>query len=133
MEKGKRLLIVEDNPDLLEALERQLAHQAPELEVTSVRDGVSALHVAHVVHPDVILLDLFIPRLKGLEMLRQLRQSDWGKDVRVIVLTNFDEAVFLQEAVALNVSDFLVKAHYELDQIVQRVKSVLRERVDSQH
>lgn len=132
MTSAPRVLIVEDNPDLLEALERQFAHQAPTFDVTSVRDGISALHVAHVVHPDVIVLDLFIPRLKGLEMLRQLRESDWGKQVRVIVLTNFDETVFLQEAVALDVSDFLVKAHYELDQIVQRVKAVLRESVGDQ-
>lgn len=128
-EARKRVLIVEDDPDLLEALERQFASHALECEVTGVRDGVSALQVAHVLHPDVILLDLFIPQLKGLDMLRQLRESVWGKNVKVIVLTNFDETGFLQEAIALGAADFLVKAHYSLEQVVERVRAVLRENV----
>lgn len=126
-EAKKRVLIVEDDPDLLEALEREFAHRAPELEVTGVRDGVSALEVAGATRPDVILLDLFIPKLKGLEMLRHLRTSDWGKTARVIVLSNFDEAGFLHEAIALKVADFLVKANYTLAEVVQRVHSVLRD------
>lgn len=128
-EARKRILIVEDDPDLLETLERQFADRAGDCEVTGVRDGVSALQVAHVLHPDVILLDLFIPQLKGLDMLRALRASDWGKNVNVIVLTNFDESGFLQEAIALGAADFLVKAHYSLEQVVERVRAVLRESV----
>lgn len=123
----KRILIVEDDPDLLEALERHFRNQAPELEISTVRDGLSALEVAYTFKPDVILLDLFIPQLKGLEMLRHLRNSEWGKQVQVVVLTNFDETGFLQEAVQLGAADFLVKAHYRLDQVVERVRSVLRE------
>lgn len=126
---GTRLLIVEDDPDLLEALEREFASRAPELEVSGVRDGVSALEVAHTTQPDIILLDLFIPQLKGLDMLKHLRSSEAGKHVKVIVLTNFDEAGFLQEAIRLGVADFLVKAHYRLADIVQRVRAVLREEV----
>lgn len=128
-EAQKRVLIVEDDPDLLEALERQFADRASDCEVTGVRDGVSALQVAHVTKPDIILLDLFIPQLKGLDMLRQLRSSEWGKNARVIVLTNFDESGFLQEAIALGAADFLVKAHYSLEQVVERVRAILRERV----
>ena len=127
----KRVLLVEDDPDLLDALERQFREVAPDWEVASARDGVAALELALAHKPHVIVLDLMVPRMRGLEMLRRLRKYDWGKDIRVMVLTNFDEGAYLQEAISLNVSDFMVKAHYSLEDVVKRVRSIADERVRS--
>lgn len=125
----KRVLLVEDDPDLLDALERQFEQTAPDWEVASARDGAAALELAVTLRPQVVVLDLLVPRMRGLEMLKRLRKYDWGKDVQVLVLTNFDEDAYLREAIELKARDFMVKAHFSLEDIVQRVRSITDERV----
>lgn len=128
-QKAPRMLILEDDPDLLSALERQFAQEAPEIEVRGVRGGIVAFEVANDFQPDVILLDLLVPQMRGLDFLRRIRNLDWAASVKVVVLTNFDKPEFLEEAQSLGVSDFLVKANHTLPEIVGRVKNLLRERV----
>ncbi|MEK7556554.1 MAG: response regulator [Patescibacteria group bacterium] len=125
MKKTARILVLEDDPDLLAALERQLAQDAPEWEVLGVRDGVTALSTAHSWQPHVIVLDLLVPQLKGLDMLKQLRQTEIGQRIPILVLTNFDESGFMSEAASLGVSDFLVKAHAKPSEVVERIRLAL--------
>lgn len=131
MEKDRRVLVLEDDPDLLSALERQFAQDAPEWEVIGVRDGVSALQTAHSWQPHAIVLDLLVPQLRGLDMLKQLRQSESGKRLPVLVLTNFDESGFMHEAAELGVADFLVKAHCKPAEVVERVRLIMNAPVRS--
>lgn len=122
MEKTHRILILEDDPDLLDALTRQFAQDAPEWEVLGVRDGVSALQSVHSWQPHALVLDILVPQLQGLDLLKQLREAESGKSLPVLVLTNFDESGFMHEAARLGVADFLVKAHSQPAEVVERVR-----------
>lgn len=119
----RRIVIIEDDPDLLDALMREFRHSG--FEVFGARDGVEGMEMALQYQPQVILLDLLLPQLEGLDMLKNLRRYDWGKAVTVIVLTNFDDPSHISEANELGVRDYLVKANYSLAEIVERVKQAL--------
>ena len=120
----KRVLIIEDEIDLVDALERELRHSG--CEVFTARDGITGLEIALQYEPNLILLDLLLPRLKGLPMLQKLREYKWGQTVQVIVLTNFEDPSLIQEANTLGVTQYLVKSNYALADIIAMVKRELQ-------
>lgn len=124
-----RVLVLEDDPDLLDALTRQIGQDAPEWEVIGVRDGVSALQLVYSWKPDALVLDILVPQLQGLDLLKQLRETEIGKELPVLVLTNFDESGFMHEAARLGVADFLVKAHSRPAEVVERLRLTLKVKV----
>jgi DNA-binding response OmpR family regulator len=118
-----RILIVEDDPDLLEVLQREFRHNG--FEVFGARDGVAGMEITLQNHPDVILLDLLLPQLEGLSMYEKIQRYDWGKEVPVIVLTNYDDPVFTHKAAKLGVVDYIIKSDHKPSEIAHRVKEYL--------
>ena len=89
------------------------------------RDGEKGLELALKKQPDIILLDIIMPKLDGLSLLRKLRQHDEGKHVRVIVLTNVNDTKEVHEALSLGARDFLVKSDWVISDLVESVKAQL--------
>jgi CheY-like chemotaxis protein len=83
----KKILLVEDTVQLREALERYLKQEG--LQVISAVDGEEGLAKAREFTPDFILTDIFMPRLGGIDMIKQIRITEWGRDIPVILLSNF--------------------------------------------
>ena len=81
----KILLIVDDEDIVYKALSTQFNQE--EVEIISTKDGVQGLEAATSHHPDIILLDLVMPKMDGITMLSKLRQDEWGKTAKVIVLS----------------------------------------------
>jgi DNA-binding response OmpR family regulator len=125
MSTQKRVLVIEDEIELVDALERELRHSG--CEVFTARDGVTGLEIALQYEPDLILLDLLLPRLKGMPMLERLREYRWGKAARVVVLTNFEDPSLIKEANKLGVKEYLVKSNYALTDIVAIIKRHLHQ------
>jgi CheY-like chemotaxis protein len=75
--------------------------------------------------PDIILLDLMMPEMNGDEMLTLLRKTDWGKDIKVIILTNMGESEAPDTLKELGVSAFIVKANMTPRQVAELVKNQL--------
>lgn len=123
MAESSRILIIEDEGDLLAALEREFRHAG--MEVFTAQNGVDGLEMALQYQPKVILLDLLLPRIAGMDMLRKLRSYDWGRSVQVVVLTNFEDPSLIHEANELDVAYYLVKANYKLADIVSVVQRLL--------
>jgi CheY-like chemotaxis protein len=90
-------------------------------------DGQKGLETALKEHPDLIILDILMPVMDGIEMLKKLREDEWGKGAKVIVMTNLTRDDKLAEAYDYGVSDYLVKANWDLDDVVEKMKSVLDE------
>ncbi len=122
-EAPKKILIVEDETFLLDSLVR--AFTAAGFVVRRAKDGEEGLAHAFAEHPDIILLDLLMPKLDGMSALKKLRDDPWGKEVAVIILTNASGAQKVNEAVENKVTDFLVKADWKLEEVVKRVKEKL--------
>ena len=118
-----KVVIIEDEVAILQLY--RLKFELEGFAVSTAKDGIEGLKVIKQVMPDIVLLDLRMPRMSGEEMLLKLRQSAWGADIRVIVLTNLSR----QEAPAslrfLNVERYIVKANHTPAQVVAIVRDVL--------
>lgn len=93
--------------------------------VKTAPDGANGLRLVEDLRPDLVLLDLRMPRMSGDEMLMRMRATEWGANIRVIILTNLSR----QEAPAslrfLNVERYIVKANHTPSQIVAIVREIL--------
>lgn len=97
-------------------------------EVHTALDGEDGLKKALVDHPDLILLDIRMPKMDGMTMLKLLRADNWGKDARVIILTNLDPVDgILQGVVEDRPTYYLVKANTKSEEVLERIKEAVGE------
>lgn len=118
----KKILVVDDEPDVARAIELTLKLQEPNWEVVTVNSGERGLVLADTESPDLVLLDLAMPDMSGFQVLEQIRLFS---DVPVIILTVRDDELDKVRGLGLGADDYIVKpfAHLEL---MARVRSVLR-------
>jgi two-component system response regulator VicR len=115
-----KILIVDDEPAIVDMLAYNL--QRANYEVVIARDGEEALAKARQEEPDLIVLDLMLPRMDGLEVCRTLRRE---RDVAIIMLTALDAEVDRVVGLELGADDYMVKP-FSVRELMARVKSVLR-------
>lgn len=93
--------------------------------VETAENGKLGLELIQNMRPDIVLLDLMMPVMSGEEMLAKLRATDWGKDVKVIILTNRGEQEIPPEVKQLNISALILKADMTPRQVAELVKAKL--------
>ncbi len=118
-----RVLVVEDDDEIAQALQRSLRMEGYEVRVAS--DGVRALDDAHAFLPDLVVLDLGLPRLDGIDVARRLRED--GDDVPILILTARDALESRVEGLDVGADDYLVKP-FERQELLARMRSLLRRR-----
>ena len=118
----KVVLVIEDDPPLREALYDKLTREG--FSVFLAKNGEEGLALALREHPDLVLLDLLMPKMGGIEMARQLRADAWGKEAKVIILTNVTDLEHVSTALDEKVFDYLVKADTPLDELVTKIREV---------
>lgn len=116
----KKILIVENEEDLSEALSAVLTQEG--FEVFVAEDGEKGLHDALHHKPDMIILDLMLPKMDGLTVLKNLREDTWGCDVPIIVMTAFDDPEKVVKVARYGVSDYIVKTNITLAKVVEKVR-----------
>lgn len=121
--KNTKILIVEDEEILLTALSEELKSEG--FNIVGAKDGVEGVEKAQVEKPDLILLDLVMPRLDGIGALKQLKEGEQTRDIPVVILTNLSDYDKISDALTLGAMDYLVKANYRLEDLVNKVKTVL--------
>jgi two-component system response regulator MprA len=121
-ERTPRVLVVEDDDAIAQVLQRSLRMEGYEVRIAG--DGVAALDEAHAFLPDLVILDLGLPRLDGLEVAKTLRQSD---DVPILVLTARDAVESRVEGLDAGADDYLVKP-FERQELLARLRALLRRR-----
>lgn len=119
----KHILIVEDEPDILEAMAEAITQAG--FTVSTAKNGSAGLKMALEEKPDLILSDIVMPTMDGHEMLQKLREDSWGKSVKVIMLTAMDDVENIGTAHTSNITDYIIKSHSSLDEIVAKVKVVI--------
>ena len=121
-----KIVIVEDEPAIAEMYRFKLEQVG--YQVQSALNGQEGLALIKEFSPDLILLDLMMPKMSGEEMLRQLRATDWGKDIKVIILTNITEDTMESQLAALKIERYIVKANYTPSQVAETIPEVLAEK-----
>ena len=124
MGEKKKVLCVEDEQTLLMVLKDTL--QKAGFQPILAKDGKEGLEAALREHPHLILLDLIMARMSGLEMLRELRVDSWGKRVPVIIFTNISDEEIEKEARSLGVQDIVIKADVSLQELIEKVNERLQ-------
>jgi DNA-binding response OmpR family regulator len=120
-----KITIVEDDAPIREMYKLKL--EAAGFDVSTANDGASALHVLEHEVPDLILLDIRLPHLPGNEVLKRVRNTDWGENIKCIVLTNISKDEAPAEFRFLNIDRYVVKAHYTPSQVLEIINEVLSE------
>jgi DNA-binding response OmpR family regulator len=122
-EPTRRVLLAEDDRFLRKAAETALKRQG--FTVLAAMDGEEALRVARGDRPDLILLDLIMPKLQGFEVLRTLKEDAATSGIPVIVLSNLGQESDVKQAMDLGAVAYFVKANLSLQDLVKRVGEVL--------
>ena len=121
---NKTILLVEDEVAMLKALNDKFTDAG--FNVFESKNGQDGLNIATSKHPDVIMLDILMPKMDGITFFKKLRQDEWGKDAKVIVLSNVDMDSTLVEGVhLLNPSGYYVKSDWKLDEIIKKTSELL--------
>lgn len=119
----QKVAIVEDDQAI--AMMYRMKFESEGYVVETAANGKLGLALAEEMKPDIILLDLMMPEMTGDEMLAKLRATSWGKNIKVIILTNSGEEAAPPEIKQLGVEAYIVKAEMTPRQVAELVKSKL--------
>lgn len=123
MAEKVKILVVEDEEILLTALSEEL--QQGGYDVLGAADGEEGLVKVKDYKPDLILLDLVMPKMDGMTVLKRLKDDSATRDIPVVILTNLSDYERISEALSLGAKDYLVKANYSLNDLMDKIKTVL--------
>jgi DNA-binding response OmpR family regulator len=118
-----KIAIIED--DMAISQMYRFKFEAEGFDVQTAENGKVGLQLIEAMKPDIILLDLMMPEMSGDEMLKRLRKTSWGKNVKVIVLTNMGEQEIPDGLRTLNISAVILKADMTPRQVADLVKKQL--------
>lgn len=122
---NSKVLIVDDNPQNLELL--QAFVESLPVKVLTARDGQEALQQVAAHHPDLVLLDIMMPRMSGFQVCDRIKQDPATRDIQVLVVTALRGIDDIEEAASVGADDFVSKPVSKIE-LVTRIKSLLRVR-----
>lgn len=119
----KRLLIVEDDTVLQNALSSYL--RAESFEVMCAVDGEEGVRMALSEKPDLILLDIVLPKKDGYQVLQEIKANQDTKHIPIVLLTNLGSIADVEKALEMGATTYLVKADYKLEEVTEKIKEIL--------
>ena len=118
-----KISIIEDDPVISQMY--RMKFEADGFDVQLANNGKRGVELVKEFLPDIILLDLQMPEMNGVEALSIIRKNDWGVNIPTIILTNLGAEESPTELKTMNISSYIVKAELTPRQVVQRVKETL--------
>lgn len=121
-DKKANILIVEDDVFLADLYKTKFALEG--FKVTVAYDGEKGWDAAKKSSPEVILLDLVLPKMSGFDILKSLKADSKLKDIPVILLTNLSQKSDVEKGLKLGAVDYLIKAHFMPSEVVEKIKKL---------
>ena len=125
MPDDKKILIIEDDKFLSEMYATKLKEAG--FEVEAAYDGEEGLYAAEEFNPDLILLDIVLPKMDGFEVMQKIRKNVGLKNIIIIALTNLGQKEEVEKGLALGANDYAIKAHFTPTEVVTKVKKLLNQ------
>jgi DNA-binding response OmpR family regulator len=119
----KKILVVDDEDSVREIYRREFTTNG--YKVVTAADGEEGLLKAGEEHPDIILLDIMLPKMSGIDVLKALKENELTKKITVLLLTNLGEETIIKEGFELGADGYLLKVSYTPAQVVEEVRKVL--------
>lgn len=120
---AKKILVVEDEALVRSLLNKRLQQEG--FEVFLTQDGEQGLLAMRMKNPDLVLLDIVMPKKSGFEVLEEMRQDEFLRAIPVIIISNSGQPVELDRARELGVQDWFIKTEFDLDEVIQKVNNTL--------
>lgn len=117
---GKKILMIEDEKIIVDLLKRKLEQAG--YQVSAGKDGIEGLEKMRKDKPDIILLDIVMPRMGGLEVMEEMEKDNDLKDIPVVIISNSGQPVELDRAKKLGAKDWLVKTEFDPQEVIKKVK-----------
>jgi len=121
----KKILIIEDEEIILDLLERKLTQEGYEAFVA--RNGEEGLEKMRMVKPDLILLDIVMPKMGGFEVMEEMQKDSQLREIPIIVVSNSGQPVEIDRAQGLGAKDWLIKTTFDPREVVEKVKKQIGE------
>lgn len=121
--KKKSILLVEDDEFLAELYATKLEMEG--FEVLLANDGQKGLKLAKEKHPDLVLLDILLPKMDGFEVLEHIKEDRKLKNIPVMLLTNLSQKSEVQRGISLGADDYLIKAHFMPSEVIAKIKRII--------
>ena len=118
------ILLIEDDPFLLSMYATKF--ELENFKVISADDGEKGLKFALSSSPDVILLDILMPKMNGFEVLEKLKANEKTNKIPVILLTNLNQKDEIERGLSLGADDYLIKAHFMPSEVVDKIKKLIK-------
>lgn len=118
------VLIVEDDIFLANIYKTKFEMEG--FKVSTAENGESGLNDARKKKPDIILLDILLPKMDGFAVLGKLNDDPEAKDIPVVLLTNLGQKDDVQKGLDMGAKDYLIKAHFRPSEVVEKVRSILK-------
>jgi len=128
-QKSHTILLVEDDPVLSRMYSEKFKNEG--FNVIHAADGQTALKFAQEKDYDIILLDVMLPKLSGIDMLERLRTTPKGKNIPVVTLTNLAEKEEQERAIRLGVKEYLIKAMHTPEKVIAVLKKYINGKLQS--
>ncbi|MBU1045614.1 response regulator [Patescibacteria group bacterium] len=122
----EHILIVEDDKFLRELISRKLLSEG--FKIDEAIDGEEGLRKIEESKPDLVLLDLILPGLDGFEVLERIKDNPSTSAVPVLILSNLGQRDEIERGLKLGAVDFLVKAHFTPEEIVEKIKTIFEKK-----
>ena len=119
----KKILIIEDEEIMFSLLEKRLKGEGYDIQIA--RDGQAGLAMMRQEKPDLVLLDIIMPKMNGFDVLEAMRADSSLKDVSAIIISNSGQSVELDRAKELGVKDWLIKTEFDIQEVLAKVKKQL--------
>lgn len=116
---AKKILLIEDEQLMIELLEKRLIREG--YEVAVARDGVEGLKKMKEVKPDLVLLDIIMPKMGGFEVMETMSEDEELKKIPIIVISNSGQPVELDRAKRLGAKDWLIKTEFDPQEVIDKV------------
>lgn len=120
---GKTIMIVEDDAFVMDIYRTKLTQEG--FDVTEAVNGLEAIKKLKDGKPDLILLDIVMPYMDGLDVLKKIKESKELKDIPVILLTNLSQKEEVNQGLSLGAKDYLIKSHFTPSEVLAKIKSLI--------
>jgi DNA-binding response OmpR family regulator len=121
--KAIKIALVEDDPFLSSMYSTKFGLEG--FEVVSASDGEKGVELIRQELPDIVLLDVLMPKMNGFDVLKLIKQDETTKDIPVILLTNLNQSDEVEQGMDLGAVDYLIKAHFMPSEVVDKIKAAL--------
>ena len=121
--KDTKILVVDDDPFILDMYVMKFKEQGFQIE--TAMDGKTALEKIEIVKPDIVLLDVVMPKIDGFDVIKKIKENKTPRTFKILFLTNFGQKEDVERGMELGADGYIIKAHFTPSEVAAKVKELL--------